>query len=331
MTNCVCDVLLGAGRRIRVTFVVEDDTADPIGIQVRSGAWQPSDALRWLLSVIEPGDRVLDLGGHIGTFAVPAAVLGAHVTAVEASPTNAALLEAAAEASGVGDRLTVVRRAVSDAPGILEFSDAGPYGTIATPRTRSDGWRAVQVEATTIDTLAVDAGGDFRWMKIDIEGAECSALSAGRSTLDGLRGLVIESNGFMLSEHGCSAERLLGLLSGAGLGVFSVTGNTLAAVDVSMQAVTTVDYVATHGVPQLPDGWQIGVPPQRGDVVRSLLAELHHPVPQHRAYALSVATRAPARIRWLPAIRKAVRALAADDNPYVKRVGIPARAKRSEV
>lgn len=319
MTTCECDVLVGPGRTPRVTFAVEDGTGDPIAIQVRSGAWQPSDALRWLLSVIEPGDRVLDLGGHIGTFAVPAAALGAHVTAVEASPANAALLEAAARATGVQDRLRVIRRAVSDRPGMLEFSDAGPYGTIATARTRSDGWQAVQVEATTIDDLAAGAGAGFRWLKIDIEGAECAALGSGGATLAGLRGLVIESNGFMLSEHGCSAERLLALLAGAGLGVFSVSGTTLSATGMAVQAMTTVDYVATHGVPPLPDGWQIGEPARREALVADLLAELRHPVPQHRAYALAVARRAPAWLRLRPAVRRAVRALAGEDNPYVRR------------
>jgi FkbM family methyltransferase len=300
-----------------VTFVVEEETADPIAVQVRSGSWQPSDALRWLLSALEPGDRVLDLGSHIGTFAIPAAALGAQVTAVEASPANAVLLEEAIEANGLGDRVTLVRAAVSDRPGVLEFSDAGPFGTIATERTRSDGWRMVEVEATTIDALAGETGAP-RWMKIDIEGAECSALSAGLQTLGRVGGLVVESNGFMLGEHGCSSARLLSLLEGAGLHAYSVDGDVLAPVTDRLQPTTTVDYVAVRGEPVLPDGWRIGEPPQRADLVRSLLDELRHPVPQHRAYALSVARQAPASIRWLPSIRRAMRALASDDNPYVK-------------
>lgn len=317
MNVCPCEVRLGPGRCVPVTFVVEEETEDPIAIQVRSGSWQPSDALRWLLSVLEPGDRVLDLGGHIGTFAIPAAALGARVTAVEASPANAALLEAAAEASGLGDRLTLVRGAVSDRPGVLEFSDAGPFGTIATERTRSDGWRMVQVQATTVDALAAEAGTP-RWMKIDIEGAECSALSAGLQTLGQVEGLVVESNGFMLGEHGCSSDRLLSLLAGAGLRAFSVDGDVLAPVAERFQPATTVDYAAVRGDPPLPDGWRVGDPPQRSDLVRSLIEELRHPVPQHRAYALSVARQAPPAIRWLPAVRRAVRALASDDNPYLK-------------
>jgi FkbM family methyltransferase len=316
MNQCACEVRLGPHRSVPVAFVVEEETADPIAIQVRSGSWQPSDALRWLLSVLEPGDRVLDLGGHIGTFAIPAAAIGAQVTAVEASPANADLLEAAAGANGLGDRLRVVRAAVSDGPGTLEFSDAGPFGTIATERTRSDGWRSVQVEATTIDVLAAGAGSP-RWMKVDIEGAECSALSAGLRTLGQVEGLVVESNGFMLGEHGCSPGRLLSLLADAGLRAFSVAGDVLAPVTEPFQPATTVDYVAVRGAPGLPGGWSIGDPPQRSDLVRSLLEELRHPVPQHRAYALSVARQAPPGIRWLPAVRRAVRALDSDDNPYI--------------
>jgi FkbM family methyltransferase len=301
---------------VPVTFAVERETDDPIALEVRSGSWQPSDALRWLLSVIEPGDRVLDLGAHIGTFAIPAAAIGARVTAVEASPANAALLEAAALASGLRERVTVVRVAVSDRPGQLEFSDAGPFGTIATERTRSEGWRSVTVEATTIDALTAEPGGP-RWMKIDIEGSECSALSAGPRTLGQVTGLVVESNGYMLGEHGCSSSRLLSLLEGSGLRAFSVAGDVLAPVTERFQPATTVDYVAVRDAPVLPGGWSLGDPPQRSDLVRSLLEELRHPVPQHRAYALSAARQAPPSIRWLPAVRRAVRALDSDDNPYV--------------
>lgn len=348
MKHCGCDVRLDDQRSVRVDFALDEEGDDPIAGQVATGSWEPSSAIRWLLLLIEPGDQVLDLGAHIGTFALPAARLGARVTAVEASPTNARLLREAARVNGLEESLTVVQAAVSDAPGQLEFVDMGPYGSIDTARSGSAGrWATIQVEATTIDALgphapeAVDvaatggtaaegaAAGKTKtdWMKIDIEGAECAALRAGGATLRAVRGLVIESNGFMLNEHGASPERLLAMLAEAGLQVFSVNGQVLAPLGPQrFQPETTVDYVAVRGAPPLPAGWRVGRPRTSADAIDALVAELRHQVPQHRAYALAVATNAPAAVRFRPAIRRALRALESDDNPYV----VEARARLRE-
>jgi FkbM family methyltransferase len=319
MKQVDCEVRLDDERSIGLVFVLGE--GDDLGDQVATGVLEPSGPIRWLLSAIAPGDHVLDLGAHIGTFALPAARLGARVTAVEASPTNAELLREAARANGLEESITVIESAVSGAPGVVQFVDMGPYGTIETENLgRACGWPTVEVGARTIDSL--EAAPD--WVKIDIEGAECAALGAGAATLASVRGLVTESNGYMLHEHGASPERLVAILEDAGLEVFSVSGRVLAPLGTRrFQPQTTVDYVAVRGAPGLPPGWELGDPQGAEDAVATLAAELRHPVPQHRAYALAVAMGAPRSVRYRPAVRRALRELEADDNPYV----VQARAR----
>jgi len=75
-----------------ITFVL--DTVDPIGNAVANNQYRYSESHEIIFKILQPGDRVIDLGGHIGTFSLVAAALGCHVVAVEASPFNAELIKA---------------------------------------------------------------------------------------------------------------------------------------------------------------------------------------------------------------------------------------------
>src|ERR1700761_5270058 len=94
-------------RQLRYDLVVRPHLGDPIGTQIAAGSWKLSSAMIWLLSLIRPGDAVLDLGAHHGSFAVPACVLGADVTAVEGSPRNVAVLGEARRRNAL-DNLEIV-------------------------------------------------------------------------------------------------------------------------------------------------------------------------------------------------------------------------------
>lgn len=312
------EVQLAADRSVQVKFATPGDSDDPLVEAVAAGTWQPTDALRWLLLNVSSGDRVLDLGAHVGTFTLLAARLGAQVTAVEASPRNAELLEVAAQASKLSDCIDVVRAAVTSEVGEVAFADQGPYGTIDTERTGSaSGWPLVTVRATTIDSLSQVP---YDWIKMDIEGAECAAIAGGARMLRAARGLALESNGYMLGEHGTSVRQLLASLAKLGYRTYSAIGDTLSPLGRrAFQPETAVDYVAVRGgsAPLLPHGWALGKARSRAESLRVLVSELSHPVPQHRAYALSVVRRVPLWARGSPALRRAVRALDDDQDPHV--------------
>src|SRR5947209_2183069 len=92
----------GCGANAGVTFEIlvgssEADGQAPFGTDPLSQAYlqggEPPNAalLRLMLALVRPGQTVLDLGAHIGTFTLTATAAGCRVVAIEASPGNARL------------------------------------------------------------------------------------------------------------------------------------------------------------------------------------------------------------------------------------------------
>jgi FkbM family methyltransferase len=290
-----------AGRSLRYHLAVDAGNLDPIERDLVSGTWVPSPAFAWLLSVIDAGDKVLDLGAHIGTFAIPAAAAGAEVTAVEASPRNAALLEAARRENGFENRLKIVASAVDRVPGTLTFLDAGPVSTIETATVGSaSGDLTFTVDAVTVDQVE---GGPFRWAKMDIEGAEERALAGAARTLGHLKAFVVESNGHALSEQGSSPTTLAALIRNSGFDLYGAEGRMLFPIGQRFfQPETNVDYVAVAGELPLPRGWTLGPPRRARELAAALHRELQHPVAEHHRYARAIVSQAPVGVRvWLAA------------------------------
>jgi FkbM family methyltransferase len=278
-----CALPLGAGG-ITYELVIDLDLGDPIGRQVVDGRWKLSPALMWLLASVEPGDTVLDLGAHYGTFTIPAAKLGARVVAVEGSPRNAAVLRSACEHNGL-DNVQIVEAVVDGATAEVEFVDLGPYGTISTPTICSEtGYPTIRRVTTTVDELP---GAPITWAKIDIEGKEQAVLGGARRMLGGIRGMVIESNGYALHSHGSSPQELIGSIEAAGLAVYEVNEGELRPVGHPVvQPETIVDYAAVRSAPPLPAGWTRCRARTEGEIIDALIVESTHAIPEHRDHAL---------------------------------------------
>jgi len=277
-----CNLLVGS-RRIDYELVIDVDIGDPIGTQVIAGQWTLSPALRWLLASLEPGDSVLDLGAHVGTFTIPAAKLGARVVAVEGSPRNAAVLRAACEQNDL-ENVEIVEMVVDSEVGEVEFVDLGPYGTISTPEICSEtGYPTIRRRTTTVDDLP---GGPFVWAKIDIEGKEQAVLTGGRRTLESIRGMVIESNGYALHSHGTSPGEMVQSIENLGLTIYEVTEGELRPVRRPLvQPETIVDYVAVRDELNLPAGWVARPTRDDTEIVSALMYESQHPIQEHRDHA----------------------------------------------
>lgn len=193
-----------------------------------------------MLQFLRPGQFVLDLGSHLGSVALPAAAVGCHVAAVDASPRNVALLALSKQANGF-DRLRLVNRAISDQSGTVRFRPGGAWGQVtgtvpSQPRTPGPtgllhklwayltgrrlppppapvavGDGMIEVAAEPVEQILRELGWrrvDF--IKMDIEGYELKALD-GMKRLLGRRNappVLYECNGHTLSDYGQIPQRL---------------------------------------------------------------------------------------------------------------------------
>jgi FkbM family methyltransferase len=197
---------------------------------------------------LRPGERVFDLGAHLGGFALLAAKLGCQVVAVEASPRNSALLEKSVEQNQFSN-LQLIHAAVGEHAGVVEFSSLGPFGHVATPET---GLPSSSVPALRIDDLvAENSWQDVRLIKLDVEGSEIAAIHGMRGLLEKQAPCIyLESNKTTLAWYGHSSEDLKAELVNLGYKLYRVLGEQLIPVQQGeLQVESVTDYFAARELP----------------------------------------------------------------------------------
>ena len=172
---------------------------------------------------LRPGDLMLDLGANFGLHALYAArLVGAegHVFAFEPVPRNLRLLERNLRLSQLTDRVTVVPKAVSNAPApFLEmFLPNESVAVVASLRpVASPGGGKVRVPNMRLDDFPLPADHPLRLMKVDVEGAELEVLQGGVTLLRQRKPvLLVEVHGFALPQFGSSTAEFDRFLAGLG-------------------------------------------------------------------------------------------------------------------
>jgi FkbM family methyltransferase len=147
---------------------------------------------------IGPEDVVVDLGAHIGAFAVRAAKLAhhGHVYAYEASSKNYALLTENRQLNGL-ENFHIENRAVSDRRVMMPFyipSENGVLGSLLQKTSRY----MEMVQATTLHDIVAEHGiARIDFLKVDVEGAEYDILfNCPDETLAKIRRVVMEYHEF---------------------------------------------------------------------------------------------------------------------------------------
>jgi FkbM family methyltransferase len=175
--------------------------------------------LRRLKPLVRAGDTVLDVGAHIGLFAIVLARWvgpAGRIVAFEPSPAARAALVDHLALNGVGDRVEVKSEAVSEAPGAAEFHmvAVSPESTLNPVHSRlGTAADTIPVAVTSIDAYCRQSDAVPGLIKIDVEGLELRALRGARSTLGRCRPVVLVEmhpmNWPEIGESPASAETLL--------------------------------------------------------------------------------------------------------------------------
>lgn len=140
--------------------------------------------------------QVLDIGGHIGTFACRLAQVlpDARIHSYEPSPRTSQFLRDNIERNGLADRLTVAQTALADRAGQAEFRDnlagAGTNGLLT---SRSGAGPTVVVETSTFDAAVQALPSPPDIVKIDCEGGEYELVYASKpDTWSSVHRVVLE-------------------------------------------------------------------------------------------------------------------------------------------
>lgn len=160
---------------------------------------------------ISAGDTVLDIGGHIGLFAVLTAKLvgkTGRVFTFEPTPFTRGVLKEVVELNECGDVVEIRGEAVSSARGETVFFDTGDAISNANSLVKTElSKKEIPITLISVDEFVKERGLKVDCMKIDVEGAELDVLKGARETFLtqrptarlGLHPSFIEQNGQSLA------------------------------------------------------------------------------------------------------------------------------------
>jgi ABC-2 type transport system permease protein/lipopolysaccharide transport system permease protein len=310
---------------VATTFAVQPESDDPISQWLLIKNELDELPIRLALDLLRPGDRVLDVGAHIGSYALPAAALGCEVVAVEASPTNARLLEEAAAANGF-DNLRVIHAAAGDHDGESAFVPRGAHGFV--PRIGDDEGLPdqISVPAVRLADLIREIGWDsVDVIKLDIEGSEPAAIKGLRELLLGeVKPLIlVESDARMLGRSRATPRSLLNDLAACGYLLFAIDkrqpGRMVRVDPDDLQVDSAVDYLASASFPalQLPQ-WSVAERFQPAELIDRLVEAGADRDAESRAHAAATLTLAPDEIRDDPEMLTVRAALTFDLGPETR-------------
>jgi FkbM family methyltransferase len=195
-----------------------------IGLNILRGRYE-RDEITLVRGLLKPGDVAIDVGGHIGFFAMHmAAAVGpaGRVYAFEPLDTNANLLERSVAENGFQARVIVQRAAVGAATGTatltfpLETLNSGGAYLLRDGTSALAGNERRDVPVVALDSLELRR--PVRFIKMDVEGAEPLVLR-------GADRLLREDQPTILSElHPTQLQRASGMTADAFLAQIAATG-----------------------------------------------------------------------------------------------------------
>ena len=204
---------------------------DPRCRWIRNPSYEAA-VVQYLRSRVRPGDCCVDVGAHVGYYALQMALWTApagRVIAFEPNPLARDVLETNVRLNGFSDRIVVEPHAVADAPGtapLFHGAETTGLSRIRTPNPESAPGHAVEVDVITLDQYCSARGVIPRWVLIDVEGLEAEVLSGATGLLaDRRTSFVVEMHPELwASGREATASRFEGLLRASGRTAVPITG-----------------------------------------------------------------------------------------------------------
>lgn len=300
------------------TVVIDSTSLDPVSAALAAGHVYEPTLISLMRQLVTPGQWVLDLGAHIGMFSLAASAHGCSVLALEASPTNVALLRSAAWRNGF-HQLHAVNAVAADQPGDVPFLPDGPWGHVAWDPEAPG---SVLVPGVMVDDLLVEFGwGAASLVKIDVEGSEVRALGGMQQLLGrpDAPPVLFECNAHTLALAGTSPTELLAAFEALGYATYLVDPGRFTRVGPGWtQPHTIVDMIALKHRPHGLAGWVIAPRMSSDEVARRLAEEARSPNPDCRIYAARTILAGEPELLADPRIVEALAALRADEVDRVR-------------
>jgi FkbM family methyltransferase len=203
--------------------------------------------LSMLRAFIAPGDNIVDVGAHIGSFAVPFARFNqglGSIFAFEAHPGNFRLLCMNIAENGLDSRISPVNAIVFDRDVTFRVlqPDAGNTGTFTfLPDSPSNHHAPV----LGLDAWHQARGADLQGhlLKVDVEGAELSVLNSAQKLIVSSRPMLyIEINEAALARFDATIGQVEAFLRTSGYELFRNSGERNSTNDAfRMKRVDTLE------------------------------------------------------------------------------------------
>ena len=198
-----------------------------------------------LMTFIKPHDLVVDVGAHLGTFAVPIARMlspRGRVIAFEADADNFAVLQKTVDQNGLQAQIELCCNIVTDQSGAYRYvpregnTGAGEYfpaeagiADVLTHTIRLDDWNGAEGPLDRLDVL-----------KIDAEGMELAVLKSAAGLISRFRPVIYaEVNIEALTRQGVTPADIQAFLQPFGYRFFRNVGERNSSNDVFSMAELT--------------------------------------------------------------------------------------------
>lgn len=149
------------------------------------------ESFRFFRENVKEGDTVMDIGGHIGLFAVVNAKLvgpTGKVFSFEPTPFTRGVLQEVVDLNGCSEIVEVCGEAVSSKRGETVFFDTGDTisnanSLVKTARSKTE----IPITLISVDEFVKERDLKIDCLKIDVEGAEMDVLTGARETFLSMR------------------------------------------------------------------------------------------------------------------------------------------------